>query len=80
MGDSGCVIRTSNRQIVRQMKIDDATLDKVAQALGIPAAERRQFIANTESIQIYRGARPSPGAPPSPGTPPPPARGRRRRT
>jgi hypothetical protein len=81
MGDSGVVIRTSNRQMVRQIKIDDATLDRVAEALGIPAAERRQFISNIESVQIYRGARPSPGAPPSPGTPPsPPAGGRRRRT
>jgi len=65
----GCVIRTTTRHIVQKMVIDEAKLDAVAAALGIPPAQRSQFISDTEFIHIYRGVRPTPGAPP-----PPPAR------
>jgi hypothetical protein len=64
----GCVITTGDRHIVRQITVDQATLDRVAEALGIPPNERQQFIAGTDSILIYRGRRP--GAQPASGTPP----------
>jgi hypothetical protein len=55
----GFVITTCDRHIVGKMTIDEATLDKVAEALGIPLNERQQFISGTDSITIYRGRRPS---------------------
>jgi hypothetical protein len=62
----GCaVITTHNGHHTHKVKIDEGVLDRVAEALGIPAAERQQFISGTESIHIYRGAWPTPGAPPS---------------
>jgi hypothetical protein len=72
----GCaVIRTSNRHITHKMVIDERTLDRVAEALGIPAAQRAQFISDTQSIFVYRGTFPTASAPPSPGAPPPPPGG-----
>ena len=62
----GCVIRTTTRHIVHKMVIDEAKLDAVAAALGIPPADRQQFISDTEFIHIYRGVRPTPGAAPAP--------------
>ena len=63
----GCaVIRTGNRHITHKIVIDEQTLDRVAEALGIPPHERQQFISDTQAIYIYRGAFPSPGAPPPP--------------
>jgi hypothetical protein len=64
----GCVITTGDRHIVRQITVDQATLDRVAEALGIPLNERQQFISGTDSILIYRGRRP--GTPPASGAPP----------
>ena len=85
----GCLIKTGNRQIVHKMLINEGVLDKVAEALGFLPAERREFIAGTESIHVYRGDRPTRGrgirptrgaapSPPSGGAPPSPTRGRRR--
>jgi hypothetical protein len=59
-----CVIQTTGGQIVRRVSINADTLDKVADALGIPPAEREQFIAGTEAIHIYRGDRAAPSVPP----------------
>jgi hypothetical protein len=64
----GCVITMGDRHIVRQITVDQATLDRVAEALGIPLNERQQFISGTDSILIYRGRRP--GTPPASGAPP----------
>jgi hypothetical protein len=73
----GCaVIQTGRGHITHKRVIDEATLDRVAEALGIPAAERRQFISDTEAIYIYRGTFSTAGTPPSPGTPPTPPGGR----
>jgi hypothetical protein len=69
---AGYHVQTGSRHIVRQMTVDEQTLDRVAEALGIPPAERQQFISETESIHIYRSTRPTPGAPPTPGVPPTP--------
>ncbi len=60
---SGLVIKTVRRNIVRQVVVDESTLDRVAEALGIPAAEREEFISETESIHVYRNTRPAPGEP-----------------
>ena len=57
----GCLIKTGNRQIVHKMLINEGVLDKVAEALGFLPAERREFIAGTESIHLYRGDRPTRG-------------------
>ncbi len=65
----GCaVIKTGHGHITHKRVIDEATLDRVADALGIPAAQRRQFIPSTEAIYIYRGAFRSAGTATSPGT------------
>jgi len=70
---AGCIIITGDSHIVRQITVDEATLDRVAEALGIPQADRSQFISNTEAIHIYRNTRATPGAPPTPpGAPPTP--------
>jgi hypothetical protein len=61
----GAVIRTHNRQIVHKVVVDERVLDKIAEALGIPAADRGQLIPATESIQIYRGVLPTPRASPT---------------
>lgn len=58
---AGLVIKTGSRHIVHKVVVDEATLDRVAAALGIPAAERRQFISETESIHVYRNTRGSGG-------------------
>lgn len=64
----GFVITTCDRHIVGKVTVDEATLDKVAEALGIPLNERQQFISGTNSITIYRGRRPS--TPTASSTPP----------
>jgi hypothetical protein len=76
---AGYHVTTGSRHIVRQVTVDEQTLDRVAEALGIPLAERQQFISDTESIHIYRGTREAPGAPPAPPTPPASAASRRSR-
>jgi hypothetical protein len=66
--------------IVHQMFVDEETLEKIAELLGIPAAERGRITSGT----IYIGTPPSPpsgDAPPSPlsgGAPPSPPSVRRR--
>jgi hypothetical protein len=62
----GYVVKKSTHHIVRRVVVDERTLERVAEALGIPPAERGEFVAGTESIHIYRGIRPTPGAAPSP--------------
>jgi hypothetical protein len=59
----GCaVIRTHNGHITHKVVIDETVLDKVAEALGIPPADRGQLIPGTESIHVYRGAWTAPSA------------------
>jgi len=73
----GCaVIKTGRGHITHKTVIDEATLDRVAEALGIPAADRGQFISDTEAIYIYRGNFQTAGTPPSPGPPPTSSGGR----
>jgi hypothetical protein len=63
----GCaVIRTHSGHLTHKVIIDEGVLDRVAEALGIPLADRGQIIPRTESIHIYRGTWPTPAAPPSP--------------
>lgn len=79
MGD---VITRGGRDIHRRVRVDDATLERVAEALGIPPAERPGFISGTQSVHIYRPppSPPSRSTPPTPGAPPsPPGGGRRQR-
>ena len=80
MGD---VITRGNRDAHRRVRVDDATLERVAEALGIPSAERPGFVSGTQSVHIYRRppTPPSGDAPPTPQsggtTPTPPGGGRR---
>ena len=53
--DGGYVVTTTNRSLVRDVVVDEQTLDKIAELLGIPKAERDQLIPDTRSIYIYRG-------------------------
>jgi hypothetical protein len=57
--------------IIRQVTVDDDTLKRIAELLGIPEAERDRIISG----EIIIG---TPRTPSSEGTPPPPASGRRR--
>lgn len=72
----GCaVIKSGNEHVVRKAVIDEATLDRVAELLGISKAERDRIIAGAEAIHIYRGTWSSSGGPPSPSAPPSPPGG-----
>jgi hypothetical protein len=66
MGD---VITRGNRDVHRRVRVDDATLERVAEALGIPPAERPGFVSGTQSVHIYRRP-PTPPRADTPQTPP----------
>jgi len=53
--DGGYVVTTTDRTLVRKVVVDEQTLDKIAELLGIPKAERDRLISDTRSIYIYRG-------------------------
>jgi hypothetical protein len=59
----GFVVKTSNRQIVRRLPVNRATLEAVARALGITDPAELNDIVNEiqaggESIYVYAGTRP----------------------
>jgi hypothetical protein len=59
MGDGSSVVTTGTQQNeIRRVKLDDTTLRRVADALGIPDNERDQFVRDVESIHIFRRVRP----------------------
>lgn len=58
----GAVIRKDTYHAVRQVTVDAATLDRIADALGIPRAD----LAGAVSIEIHV-AQPSSTGPSSPG-------------
>ena len=51
----GCVVTATNGTLVHHAKVDDKTLEQVAELLGIPKAKRKQLISKTTSIHIFRG-------------------------
>jgi hypothetical protein len=55
VAEGGYVVTASNRTLVHKVKVDDKTLKKIANALGISKADRDQLIASTRAIHIYRG-------------------------
>lgn len=55
--EGGYVVTASDRTLVHKKSIDEKTLQKIAQLLGIPRAERDQVIAKARSITIYRGGK-----------------------
>ena len=55
VAEGGYVIAASDRTLVHKVKVDEKTLKKVAELLGISKGERDQLIATTRSIHIYRG-------------------------
>ena len=55
VAEGGYVVTGSDRTLVHKVKVDAATLKKIAAALGISKGERDQLIATTRSIHIYRG-------------------------
>jgi hypothetical protein len=63
------VARGGTFNIVRQVTVDEETLVRIAELLGIPDDERRQLISGTIYIGAARGRvrppAPSSGAPPS---------------
>jgi hypothetical protein len=59
----GAVIRKDTYHSVRQLTVDAATLDRIADALGIPRAD----LAGAVSIEIHV-AQPSASGASSPGT------------
>jgi hypothetical protein len=77
------VIRTRNGHHTHKVVVDEAMLDRVAEALGIPPDQRRQLIPGAESIHIYRGtfqpsgSQQTSGAAQSPGATPSPSGGAR---
>jgi hypothetical protein len=55
--NGGYVLTATDGTLVHHANVDDKTLEKVAELLGIPKAKRKQLISKTTSIQIYRGAK-----------------------
>jgi hypothetical protein len=59
MGDGSSVVTTGNRQNqIRRVRLDEPTLRRVAEVLGIPDSEHADFIRDVESIHIFRRVRP----------------------
>ena len=56
MGDGGSVVTTGTGQNqIRRARVDEATLRRVAEALGITdPAERDQFARDVDTIHIFR--------------------------
>ena len=61
----GAVIRKDTYHAVRQVTVDAATLDRIADALGIPRAD----LAGAVSIEIHVAQPASPGPGPTSTTP-----------
>jgi hypothetical protein len=55
LGKGGYVVTARDRTLRHQMDIDEKTLKKVAELLGISKAESEKIISEAESIYIYRG-------------------------
>jgi hypothetical protein len=55
--DGGFAVVTTEGTLVRKTSVDDQTLNKIADILGISKAERDQLIPVTRSITIYRGGK-----------------------
>ena len=53
----GCVLTASDGTLVHHSSVDDKTLEKVAELLGVPKAKRKQLVAKTTSIHIFRAAK-----------------------
>jgi hypothetical protein len=51
----GYVITTSRESHYHIANVDEQTLQKVAELLGISKAERDRLISDTRSIYIFRG-------------------------
>lgn len=51
----GYVLTASDRTLVHKANVDEKTLEKIAELLGIPKAERDELISKTRSIHIFRG-------------------------
>jgi uncharacterized protein YaaQ len=51
----GFVVTTNTTNFVGRVKVDDQTLLKVAEILGIPTASRDRLISEIRSIYLYRG-------------------------
>jgi hypothetical protein len=51
----GYVVTTKNQTYVGKVKVDDQTLLRVAEILGIPKVDRDKLISEIRSIYIYRG-------------------------
>ena len=60
----GFIVTTKNGNFIKGKKIDDQTLQKVADLLGISAAEQAQLASDFTSIFIYRGTDPPAKKPP----------------
>jgi hypothetical protein len=54
-------VKRNARQRVRQVKVDRATLEKIADLLGIPAADRGAFHAGTIHVQGSGSQQPAAG-------------------
>ena len=61
----GAVIRKDTYHAVRQVTVDAATLDRIADALGIPRAD----LAGAVSIEIHVAQPSTPGPGPTSTTP-----------
>jgi hypothetical protein len=61
----GAVIQKDTYRAVRQVTVDAATLDRIADALGIPRAD----LAGAVSIEIHVAQPSSPGPGPTSTTP-----------
>jgi hypothetical protein len=55
--EGGYVVATTTGSLVRTADISEQTLEKIAEILKIPKAERDQIISSTRSIYVYRGGR-----------------------
>ena len=55
----GYIVTTSDSTLRHHANINDETLKKVAELLGIPKAERGK-LSNIRSISIFRGAKRAP--------------------
>jgi hypothetical protein len=60
---SSVVTTGASQNQTRRVRLDDATLRRVAEVLNIPQAERDDFVRDVESIHIFRRVRPPSGTP-----------------
>ena len=60
---SSVVTTGGSQNQTRRVRLDDATLRRVAEIHNIPQAERDECVCDVESIHIFRRVRPPSGTP-----------------